>query len=73
MNTPENVAVEELKAVKAGIEEEGKKLDYNPGIAIGYAVSGEGFANFDEVIKTADARMYEDKAEFHGRVTIRDE
>lgn len=73
VNTPENVAVEELKAVKAGIEEEGKKLDYNPGIAIGYAVSGEGFANFDEVIKTADARMYEDKAEFHGRVTIRDE
>ena len=64
---PEETAAKELAAVHANAELDSVDMDYDPSVAIGYAVSTTEYSTLRDVLRTADYMMYRNKAEMKER------
>ncbi|MBO2517788.1 MAG: hypothetical protein CW338_11070, partial [Clostridiales bacterium] len=59
----EEAVTQQLEDVQKACSESAGDLDYNPSVAVGYAVSGAEYRNLRDVLKTADYMMYKNKTE----------
>lgn len=62
IDTPEQVAVAELKAAEEMVRNAKTDAGYSTGIAVGYAISGAQYTLLDDVVRAADAEMYRKKS-----------
>ena len=62
-NCPESTVGKELEAVHHRCEALTEEKGYEADVAMGYAISGEQFRSIRDVLKVADYRMYQNKAE----------
>lgn len=67
VGVPEEKAASELSSVHLAAECESRDMDYDPSVAIGYAVSSEEYSSLRDVLRTADYIMYRNKAEMKGQ------
>lgn len=69
-NFPEEKAAEELNRLQEYCRKNEEGMPYEPGVAIGYAVSGKDYKSLRDVIRTADYIMYKNKSEMRTNQTF---
>lgn len=67
VDVPEDTVSAELSKVHESTELESVDMDYDPSVAIGYAVSSSEYNSLRDVLRTADYIMYRNKAEMKGQ------
>lgn len=63
----ETETLHELNNVQSGLKAAAVDLEYEAGVAIGFASSSEQYKTIHEIIKAADYAMYINKAEAHAK------
>ena len=68
-NVDEETVIREVDSLHEACVQEGKKRDYQPMLATGYAVSGPQYKNLHDVLRVADYMMYQNKAELKREIS----